>query len=48
MLFRSRIVANGDGSFTTYFEKTDCPFDKIVDKDGETIFFEKEGWDEEE
>lgn len=23
-----RIVANGDGSFTTYFEKTDGPFDK--------------------
>lgn len=43
-----RIVANGDGSFTTYFEKTDCPFDKIVDKEGESIFFEKEGWDGEE
>lgn len=43
-----RIVANGDGSFTTYFEKTDGPFDKIVDKEDETIFFEKEGWDEEE
>lgn len=28
-----RIVANGDGSFTTYFEKTDGPFDKIVDKE---------------
>lgn len=42
-----RIVANGDGSFTTYFEKTDCPFDKIVDKEGETIFFEKEGLDDE-
>lgn len=43
-----RIVANGDGSFTTYFEKTDGPFDKIVDKEDESIFFEKEGWDEEE
>lgn len=43
-----RIVANGDGSFTTYFEKTDGPFDKIVDKPDETIYFEKEGWDEEE
>lgn len=43
-----RIVANGDGSFTTYFEKTDCPFDKIVDKEGETIFFEKEGLDDDE
>nr|DAS71919.1 MAG TPA: Nucleotide modification associated domain 1 [Caudoviricetes sp.] len=42
-----RIVANGDGSFTTYFEKTDGPFDKIVDKEDESIFFEKEGWDEE-
>lgn len=41
-----RIVANGDGSFTTYFEKTDCPFDKIVDKEGESIFFEKEGLDD--
>lgn len=40
-----RIVANGDGSFTTYFEKTDCPFDKIVDKEGESIFFQKEGLD---
>ena len=40
-----RIVANGDGSFTTYFEKTDGPFDKIVDKEDESIFFEKEGWD---
>lgn len=43
-----RIVANGDGSFTTYFEKTDGPFDKIVDKEYESIFFEKEGWDGEE
>lgn len=43
-----RIVANGDGSFTTYFEKTDSPIDKIVDKEGESIFFEKEGWDGEE
>ena len=42
-----RIVANGDGSFTTYFEKTDGPFDKIVDKEDESIFFEKEGWEEE-
>ena len=42
-----RIVANGDGSFTTYFEKTDCPFDKIVDKEDETIYFEKEGLDDE-
>ena len=33
-----RIVANGDGSFTTYFEKTDGPFDKIVDKEDESIF----------
>lgn len=39
---------NGDGSFTTYFEKTDGPFDKIVDKEDESIFFEKEGWDGEE
>nr|DAX50789.1 MAG TPA: Nucleotide modification associated domain 1 [Caudoviricetes sp.] len=43
-----RIVANGDGSFTTYFEKTDGPFDKIVDKEDESIYFEKEGWDGEE
>lgn len=43
-----RIVANGDGSFTTYFEKTDGPIDKIVDKEGESIYFEKEGWDGEE
>ena len=43
-----RIVANGDGSFTTYFEKTDGPFDKIVDKEDETIFFEKEGLDDDE
>lgn len=35
-----RIVANGDGSFTTYFEKTDGPFDKIVDKEDESIFHE--------
>jgi phage protein len=42
-----RIVANGDGSFTTYFEKTDGPFDKIVDKEDETIYFEKEGLDDE-
>ena len=42
-----RIVANGDGSFTTYFEKTDGPFDKIVDKPDETIYFEKEGLDDE-
>ena len=41
-----RIVANGDGSFTTYFEKTDGPFDKIVDKEDETIFHEREGWEE--
>lgn len=43
-----RIVANGDGSFTTYFEKTDGPIDKIVDKEGESIFFEKEGLDDDE
>lgn len=43
-----RIVANGDGSFTTYFEKTDSPIDKIVDKEGESIFFEKEGLDDDE
>lgn len=43
-----RIVANGDGSFSTYFEKTDGPIDKIVDKEGESIFYEKEGWDGEE
>lgn len=43
-----RIVANGDGSFTTYFEKTDGPFDKIVDKEDESIFYEREGWEEEE
>lgn len=42
-----RIVANGDGSFTTYFEKTDGPFDKIVDKEDESIFHESEGWEEE-
>ena len=42
-----RIVANGDGSFTTYFEKTDGPFDKIVDKPDESIFHEREGWEEE-
>lgn len=42
-----RIVANGDRSFTTYFEKTDGPFDKIVDKEGESIFHEREGWEEE-
>lgn len=42
-----RIVANGDGSFTTYFEKTDGPFDKIVDKPDESIFYEREGWEEE-
>lgn len=42
-----RIVANGDGSFTTYFEKTDGPFDKIVDKEDESIFHEREGWEEE-
>lgn len=41
-----RIVANGDGSFTTYFEKTDGPFDKIVDKEDESIFHEREGWEE--
>lgn len=41
-----RVVSNGDGSFTTYFEKTDGPIDKIVDKPDETIYFEKEGWDE--
>lgn len=43
-----RIVANGDGSFTTYFEKTDSPIDKIVDKEDESIFHEREGWEEEE
>lgn len=43
-----RIVANGDGSFTTYFEKTDGPFDKIVDKEDESIFHEREGWEEED
>lgn len=43
-----RIVANGDGSFTTYFEKTDGPFDKIVDKEDESIFFLKEGLDDDE
>ena len=43
-----RIVANGDGSFTTYFEKTDGPFDKIVDKEDESIFYEREGWEEED
>lgn len=43
-----RIVANGDGSFTTYFEKTDGPFDKIVDKEDEYIFHEREGWEEED
>lgn len=43
-----RIVANGDGSFTTYFEKTDGPFDKIVDKEDESIYFEKEGLDDED
>lgn len=42
-----RVVSNGDGSFTTYFEKTDGPIDKIVDKPDETIYFEKEGWEEE-
>ena len=42
-----RIVGNGDGSFTTYFEKTDGPFDKIVDKEDESIFHEREGWEEE-
>lgn len=42
-----RIVANGDGSFTTYFEKTDGPFDKIVDKEDESILHEREGWEEE-
>lgn len=42
-----RVVSNGDGSFTTYFEKTDGPFDKIVDKEDETIFHEREGWEEE-
>lgn len=42
-----RVVSNGDGSFTTYFEKTDGPFDKIVDKEDETIYFEKEGLDDE-
>lgn len=40
-----RIVGNGDGSFTTYFEKTDGPFDKIVDKEDESIFHEREGWE---
>lgn len=42
-----RVVSNGDGSFTTYFEKTDGPFDKIVDKEDESIFHEREGWEEE-
>lgn len=42
-----RVVSNGDGSFTTYFEKTDGPIDKIVDKPDETIYFEKEGLDDE-
>jgi len=42
-----RVVSNGDGSFTTYFEKTDGPIDKIVDKEDETIYFEKEGLDDE-
>lgn len=40
-----RVVSNGDGSFTTYFEKTDGPFDKIVDKEDESIFHEREGWE---
>lgn len=44
----NQVVANGDGSFTTYFEKTDGPFDKIVDKEDESIFHEREGWEEEE
>lgn len=43
-----RVVSNGDGSFTTYFEKTDGPFDKIVDKEDESIFYEREGWEEED
>lgn len=43
-----RVVSNGDGSFTTYFEKTDGPIDKIVDKEGESIFYEKEGLDDED
>lgn len=42
-----RVFSNGDGSFTTYFEKTDGPIDKIVDKPDETIYFEKEGLDDE-
>lgn len=42
-----RVVSNGDGSFTTYFEKTDGPIDKIVDKEDESIFHEREGWEEE-
>lgn len=42
-----RVVSNGDGSFTTYFEKTDGPIDKIVDKPDESIFHEREGWEEE-
>lgn len=42
-----RVVSNGDGSFTTYFEKTDGPFDKIVDKEDESIFHEREDWEEE-
>lgn len=33
-----RVVSNGDGSFTTYFENTDGSIDKIVDKEDEIIF----------
>lgn len=32
-----RVVSNGDGSFTTYFENTDGSIDKIVDKEDEII-----------
>ena len=28
-------------------KKTDGPFDKIMDKEDETIFHEREGWEEE-
>lgn len=40
-----RVVSNGDGSFTTYFENTDSPIEKVIDKPGEEIYFEREGWD---
>lgn len=32
-----RVVSNGDGSFTTYFENADGSIDKIVDKEDEII-----------